>query len=82
MKEKKDFEIDITKGKYHKTIRNEDNINTVDVNKKYTYYDVNLSKIYLNVDDKKDLMQRIKADLESIIKSLEKIINGRINDDR
>lgn len=78
---KKDFELNIHKGKYSKTIL-EDKIQTVDTSKKYTYYDVSLTKIYFDVNSKEELIKNIKTDLENLTRNLEKLIDERINDDR
>ena len=64
--------IDIRKGTYNKTISKDGIIHIVDTEKEYTYYEVELFNRYYDIQNREELKQRIKKDLEDIIKALDK----------
>lgn len=66
--------IDIHKSFYNKTIVQEDGVtNIVDTTKNYPLYLLQLSKYYMDVDSKEEVIDNIIQDLQTTIKELKQL---------
>ena len=70
----KGLDIDITKGHYNKTICEDGIHHIVDTSKEYTYYDMCAFKRYFDIDNKQELIEKMKADFENAIERLDKML--------
>ena len=65
------MKLNIRKGEYNKATTNNGINYEIDENKHYTYYEVELHERYFDIENKEQLKEQIKLDLERVTDNLE-----------